>query len=143
MQRKVWKLLFVMFQVLSIQRVKKGPGVSVEGICVKLGRLVVVLDERVSSLNHEGNVLLGRNVEAWIIKERGGKSLCHSRVPDQRLKKMKRHLMLLQHASNCSIAYTGHFGASCQDNRLHHVLRDVQCAHVDETTPLFSCNACM
>lgn len=48
--------------MVNMKLVKKGPGVSIKSICVKRGRLMVVLDHSISSLIHADNVHLRRNV---------------------------------------------------------------------------------
>lgn len=42
--------------------------VSVGDICVKKVRLMVVIEERVSGLNHEQNVVLKLTIKTWVIK---------------------------------------------------------------------------
>lgn len=49
------------------------PRVSKTVICVKKGRLMVVLDQRMSRLNHREDVLLRRNVGFCVINGRDAK----------------------------------------------------------------------
>lgn len=50
-------------------------GLSVNSICMERGRLVIVSDELVSSLNYSGDVLYIITVEPWFINVRNSKGL--------------------------------------------------------------------
>lgn len=49
---------------------KELPGVFKTSMCEEKNRILVVLVEHVSKLNHEETVLLRRNVKPWVIKMR-------------------------------------------------------------------------
>lgn len=59
-----------------MQLIKERPGVSMRGLRLESGRLVELVDEHVSGLNREMDVLLKRYVEVRVLKVRDTKSLC-------------------------------------------------------------------
>lgn len=69
-----------MLQVANMKLIKEGSVVFMKRICVlKTGR-VAVLDERVSGLHHEKDVLLRVIVEVWIIKLHDYEDLWHCSI---------------------------------------------------------------
>lgn len=65
----------VCVQQARVQLVKEGPSASVKETSMEMGTDVAMLDERVSALNHEKDVLLRNYVEARVVKVRDSKSL--------------------------------------------------------------------
>lgn len=78
----------ILLQVSSVSLIKKGLGVSIKHF-VERFRLVIVSDERISSINHENNFLLKRNIESWVIKMRDAKSIGHLSILAQLSKRRK------------------------------------------------------
>lgn len=81
-ERKGTKLLLTLFQVSIMKLVAEGSNVSEEKYCMERRRILVDLDERVSGLNHEKEVVLRRKIESWVIKGCAGKSFFYWSVPD-------------------------------------------------------------
>lgn len=81
---KVQKLLFAWSQVSKVKLVREGRSVSVKESCVELATVVVVIDERISTLNHDEHDSFKGSIEARVIMVRDGKSFCRGRVPAQR-----------------------------------------------------------
>lgn len=69
-QRKCRKPFFLLLQVENLELIKKGPSVSVRGICIERGSFMIVLDEVVSTLNYEKDVLFRMYVEGRVLKGR-------------------------------------------------------------------------
>lgn len=97
------------------------------------GRLLVVFDDRVSSLNNEEDVLLKRDIEVWVIMVGNAKRLFRWSVFAQIQKKTEHILMLDHHFGNSHEAYFGHVSVGGQERWRQHVFHDVQYAHVAET----------
>lgn len=89
------KLLFALFQVLSVKLVKKGFVVSAEEICVKWDRLMWDIIERLSGLNHNEDVFFKRTVEILVIEMDDAKSPCHWSIPTELHEKKRSTLLYL------------------------------------------------
>lgn len=101
------KLLFDLLRVANVKLVNKGRSVSIKRICVDNNWFVFVLAERVSSLNHKEDVLIRRNVEAWVIKVRVANSLCRWSVLTHILTKRMVAFVLYHHLAMCNVEYAG------------------------------------
>lgn len=73
-KRKDQKRLSVLLRAAEM-KLFNGPSTPIKRILLENGRLVVVLDERIRSLNYEEAVLFRRYVEAWMIKVYDTKSI--------------------------------------------------------------------
>lgn len=103
-QGKGWKHLFLLLQVASMKLTNEGPGFSIKRSCVEMARLVIVLDKRISSLKHEQDILLGRNIKGWVMEVRGAKSFHRWNVLAQLPKNQEHALVLNHHLANSNVS---------------------------------------
>lgn len=89
---------------------------SVKRVCVEWGRLMVVLVQTISVLNHENDFRLRRNVEAFVIKLRDTRSLSAG-ASQPSFKKAVRALVLNYLLLNINLAYVGHSGVHSEESR--------------------------
>lgn len=101
--------------------------------CVKSERLVVVLNWRISGVNHEDKVLFRRNVGSWVIKVRDANSLGLWSVVIRPHKKREELSALINYLPNSNVPYIGRSIVPSQEICGHHVFHDVHDAYVDET----------
>lgn len=59
-----------------MKRIKEGFSVSIKEIVDERGRVLIILDQRVSGLIYLKNELLRRDIEAWVLRVRDTKNLC-------------------------------------------------------------------
>lgn len=79
------------------------------------GRLLVVLEERGSSLNHEESVLHRGFVKAWDIRQRDARIL-HRWMIVLHLHKMSVHASVFEHHyARVYVAYVGRIRSACQE----------------------------
>lgn len=95
-QGNVGKFPFFLLGVVKTKLIRWISGVTTESICIEQDRIVVVDKKRVSSIIHEKNILLERNVEAWVMKGREAKRLCQWNVIVQLFNK-RIHVLVLDH----------------------------------------------
>lgn len=67
-QQSGWRLLFHLLRVRIVKLIKGGPGVPIKIIRMERGRLLVVQEDRISSVTYSEDVQLIRDLEAWVIK---------------------------------------------------------------------------
>lgn len=107
--------MFVLLQVVNVELVKEGLGVSIKVFCVERNKPAVVLHGRVSDLTHGEDVLFTTNVEALIIHVHDAKSLSRFSLFAKLNKKRKYVIMLDEHSENCSVAFVGRSGVDRQE----------------------------
>lgn len=86
-----------------------------KNICNNEGRLVVVLEECVSNLKHEEDILLRKNVETWISKVRDANSLCYRSFLSQLHKRREHASIIYHHLTNSNTASAYHSGPGSQE----------------------------
>lgn len=67
-QRNGRKLLILLLQVVKKELIKESSGMSRKWIGVERSTLLFLLDEQVSSLNHNDDDLRRKRVQDWIMK---------------------------------------------------------------------------
>lgn len=87
---------------------------SVESLCVKYSRPIIVLDEPVSVLNQEKDVLLKVKVEACLISIGDAKSLGHRNGPVRLHKKSIHACIFDKYLTNFYVEYIVCFQAGCK-----------------------------
>lgn len=92
---------------VEVELTEEGSRVPVEQMYVKWDTVVIVIDDRVSYMNHEKDVFYTRNVESLIVKMRDAKRFCSQIVLAQFYKKKKHILMLDHHRANSNEAKVG------------------------------------
>lgn len=76
-QLKCHKPLFTLLQVATMKYLLESSGVSMKISCVDRGRFVVAPDERVRSVNYDKDGFARKNVNAFVVKVRDVKNICH------------------------------------------------------------------
>lgn len=94
--------------------------------------LVVFLEEGASVLNQEEDVLLKRNVAAFVVKVRNAGCLCRGSVLPQLRKKRKLALLLDAVVASSNVAYVFCSRVASQESLGHHLCGDVHHAQVDK-----------
>lgn len=107
------KLLFLWRQLVNIRLIEYSYGVSIKEIDPKKGRLVVVLDEHISGLNHEAYVFLRKNLEASVINVAETKMFWRKSALSQLLKRHSYALMLSDHLSSSNVVSVLFSRAGC------------------------------
>lgn len=78
---------------------------SVQGNCTEKGSLMAFFSKCVSSVGHKRDVILRRDIKAWMIKVRITQRLCCWSTFFH-LNKREAHVLLLDHHFfNCNVAY--------------------------------------
>lgn len=108
-----------------IQLIKAGRFVSTEGIRREGDRLVIILDERISDLNHENNDLLRRFARPRYIKMHDADSCRGWSVLVLLPKKQENAVVLDRVLASCNVACKPCFRVGSLDIRRYHVVHEV------------------
>lgn len=76
-QRKGQESLFVLLPLADVELSKEVSLVVIKDIYVEVGRLVVVFDELLSTLNHDETVIRKRSLEVLVIMVHNAQKLYH------------------------------------------------------------------